>query len=260
MSAPERGHLHQALRSTADAATPRGIDLDVVLRESRARRRARRTAVAGGAGALAAVLAVGGLVVGMRQGFGPASGGGPAAVESAESGDAPSAAERPEAATGFRLMAPDDVNRCGETVAAPTDASTARLALSVTTPAGPVAPGASLSITVTLTNAGDTHLEGEVLGMPSLTIADDGVVVWRPDAVAAEPAPVAISLAPGASTTLVGALEAETCGLEDAAAPSAPPASPLPAGAYELGAIVAFTPTAGEPALLISPSVPLAVG
>ena len=259
MSEPERHELHEALHGAADAATPRPIDVDAVLRASRSRRRARRTAVLGGAGAVAAVLVVGGLVLSLQQGFGPASGGAPAAVESAESGeplsdDATGLDE--ESATGFRLMAPADVNRCGAPPETATDAATASLLVTVTPPASPVGSGASASATVTITNAGTASVHGELWGAPALSVVDDGVTVSQSPAVDA--ASVSISLDPGESTKLPGSFEGTRCTQPDAATPGPNETrAPLAPGAYELGAVVGFTPAGGEPVHLVSPLVPL---
>ncbi len=70
MSGPERNEaaLARELKAAADASSPRAIDVDAVLGASRAKRRARRTAVLGGAGTTAAVLAVGALVFGLQGG------------------------------------------------------------------------------------------------------------------------------------------------------------------------------------------------
>jgi hypothetical protein len=259
MSDAERDELHEALRGAADAATPRAIDVDAVLHASRARRRARRSAVVGGAGAVAAVLAVGGLVFGLQQGVGPTSGGAPAAVESAESGEAPAgqdSAGTPESATGF-LTHPADVIRCGAPAAATSDAATSALVVAVTPPRA-VAPGRAASATVTIANPGGTRIEGELWTMPVIAVVDHGTTVSR--SLPADAAAVPISLEPGESTTVTGAIETTRCSTADAATPGpATSPEPLPAGAYELVAVVGFAPAGGEPMHLVSPLVPLTI-
>lgn len=259
MSHTEPDELHAALREAADAATPRTIDVAAVLRASRARRRARRTAVAGGAGAVVTVLAVGGLVFGMQQGIGPTSGGAPAAVESAEGGDAPAdqgSAGTPESETGF-LVAPADVVRCGEPATTETDAATSPLVVAVTPPAS-VAPGRPASADVTITNRGAARVKGELWAAPAVAIVDDGTTVSR--SLPAGRAAMPISLAPGESTTVTGTFETARCIPTDAAAtgPAASP-EPLPAGAYELGVVIGFVPAGGEPVHLASPLAPLTI-
>ncbi len=85
MSAPDPTGLGEDLKRAADAATPRPVDVDAVLAASRSRRRARRTAVVTGAGAVAAVLVVGGLVFGLQRPGGDATtADAPIASESAD--------------------------------------------------------------------------------------------------------------------------------------------------------------------------------
>lgn len=261
MSQPERDDLQAALHDAADAAPPHAIDLDAVLRASRARRRARRTAIAGGAGAIAALLAIGGLVIGLQPGSHTATGGAPAAVESTESADAPPAGEASgpdaESATGSWLPAAADLHRCGEPPAA-ADAPTPALVVAVTPPAAVVRPGGTAVVSVTVTNAGDVRVEGELWDEPAVAVAKDGVVVSRSLPTGA-PASEAIALDPGESATLTGTLAAMRCGPPDAAG-SNPSQGPLAPGAYELGVIVGFLPAGGEAVHLVSPFLPLTVG
>lgn len=259
MSHTERDGLHEALRGAADAAIPRAIDVDAVLRVSRARRRARRSTVVGGAGAVAAVLAVGGLVLGMQQGVGPVSGGAPAAGESTERGDAPAGGDAtgdPESATGF-LLAPEDVIRCGEPAVTTTDAATGPLVV-VVTPPDPVAAGRTAPVTVTITNPGATRVEGELWTTPAVAVVEDGTTVSR--SLPAGEAVMPISLEPGESATVTGSFAATRCSMADAgtADPAAPP-EPITAGAYELGVVVGFAPAGGEPVHLVSSLVPLTI-
>lgn len=257
MSHAEHDELHEALREAADATTPHPIDVDAVLRASRARRRARRTAAAGGVGAAVALLAVGGLVFGMQQGTGPVSGQAPIAVQPTEGEDAAApdgAAGTPESATGF-LTTPADALPCGEP-ATRADAATSPLVVAVTPP-GSVPPGGSAAVAVTVTNDGAAPVEGELWSTPVVAIFDDGAAVSR--SIPAGDAVLAISLEPGESITVTGSFETVGC-IADAATPdSAAAAVPLPAGAYELGVVVGFLPDRGEPVLLDSPLVPLTI-
>ena len=75
MSAPDPNALGDTLKQAADAATPHPVDVDEVLRASRARRRSRRNAVVGGIGAAAVVLVIGGGVMAGLQGLGGRDGG-----------------------------------------------------------------------------------------------------------------------------------------------------------------------------------------
>src|SRR5688500_8902867 len=156
MSAPDPNRLGETLKRSADAATPRPIDLDAVVRASRARRRNRRSAIVGGVGAAAAVLVIGGGVMAGLQGFGvPTTAEAPTAFESTEvSPEAAEEAGDAGAADDLRFMAPEQVNRCGAPVAAPADAATSPLIVTVELPATAAQPSTTNAATVRVTNAG----------------------------------------------------------------------------------------------------------
>ena len=147
MSAPDPTGLGEDLKRAADAATPRPVDVDAVLAASRSRRRARRTAVVTGAGAVAAVLVVGGLVFGLqRPGGDSTTADAPIMSESAGSAEtAPEIAsgESADDAAGLRLAAPEAVNRCGATVVPLADATDAPLAVAWRRPPLRCRPGAT---------------------------------------------------------------------------------------------------------------------
>jgi hypothetical protein len=261
MSAPDPNTIGDTLKRAADAATPNSIDVDEVLRRSRARRRARRTAVLSTTGAVAAVLAVGGLVFGLQRVGGPTTADAPA-MEAAESADAAT-----DAATGGapadesqRLMAPGDVNRCGAAVAAATDAATSPLAVSVDAPAAPVRPGTNGPAIVTVTNSGTDIVTGTLHIDAPLTVAESGVTVSNGGPVP-DVGPLPIDLAPGESATLPGSFETRSCdpAVEGDTAPSAL-APPLEPGDYGLSAIVTFIGPDGAISYLISPLAPFTVG
>lgn len=263
MSAPDPNELGNTLKRAADAAKPASIDVDEVLRRSRARRRARRTAVISATGGVAAVLVVGGLVLGLQRIGGPTTADAPVTLESAESADvAPDAAAggATEAATDPRLMAPEDVNQCGTAVAPPTDAATNPLIVSVDAPTAPVRPGTTGPVTVTVTNSGTDTATGAIHIDAPLTVAESGITVWS-DGPVLDVGALTIDLAPGASATLPGAFETRSCDPagEGDTAPSAP-APPLEPGEYGLSAIVTFTAPDGTISYLISPLAPFTVG
>lgn len=263
MSAPDpTTGLGEGLKRAADAATPRPVDVDAVLAASRSRRRARRAAIASGAGALAAVLVVGGLVIGLQGGTVSSSGGttadAPAVSESA-GGDAEEA--QGDAAPGLGLLLPERVYRCGAAVAAVGDPTDAPLAVSVEPPVAPVPAGGAASVMVTVTNTSTEVVEGELSRAPAITVADVDVVAWHSTGTS-EAGAIEISLAPGESVTLAGVVEALHCTAADDDGTGLPPGlPPLSPGPYGLGAAVAFsTPAEGMVLLLASPLVPMSVG
>jgi hypothetical protein len=263
MSAPDPNELGKRLKQAADAATPTAIDVDEVLQRSRARRRSRRTAALSGVGAVAAVLAVGGLVLGLQRVSGPTTAQAPA-FESAESAEvAPDAAAGGTAddASGTRLMAPELVNRCGAQVATPTDAATSPLAVAVTPPVAAVPPGSEALATVTITNTGPDTVSGDVRGTPALTVAEAGITVWH-SSVGVDVLPSPITLAPGESTTLEAAFEARGCAASDDLGDGLPTdLPPLLPGGFAVGAVVSFTDASdGSITYLVSPLAPFSVG
>lgn len=265
MSAPDPTGLGEDLKRAADAATPRPVDVDAVLAASRSRRRARRTAVVTGAGAVAAVLVVGGLVFGLqRPGGGATTADAPIASESAGSAEtAPEIAsgESADDAAGLRLAAPESVDRCGAAVVPLAEASETPLAVSVAPPAAPVPPGATAPVTVTVTNIGSEVVTGDLASLPTVTIADADVVVWHSSGTS-EAEAMHVTLQPGETVTLTGVLSALRCTAADddgTGLPSDLP--PLGPGPYAVGATVAFsTPAEGMVLLLPSPMMPVIVG
>jgi len=260
MSAPDPDTIGDTLKRAADAATPTSIDVEEVLRRSRARRRARRTAALSATGAVAAVLAVGGLVIGLQRIGGPTTADTPA-MQAAESTGASESAEGGAAADATqRLMAPEEVNRCGAEVAEATDAATNPLTVTVDAPTNAARPGTSAPATVTVTNSGAETVTGTIHIDAPLTVAESGITVWHHGPVP-DIGILTIELAPGESATLPGAFETRTC---DVAAqdPPVPPAlaPPLEPGDYELSAIVTFTASDGTITYLISPLAPFTVG
>ncbi|MCD2443959.1 hypothetical protein LQ757_16885 [Agromyces sp. SYSU K20354] len=231
--------LARELKAAADASTPRAIDVDAVLGASRAKRRARRTAVVGGAGALVAVLAVGGLVFGMQDGlFGSTS-----ADSSLESGSvaesAPEVADERDESGPVDAEAALEMPYCGARVAPTTDPATAPLAVRLVVPEN-TAPGTSVAADVIVTNDGEATVSGSIRLVPGLAVDDDGVVVWR----TSDPGGpgTGLELAPGESLTLRGSLETRRCVFGDEPLDEAPRADlpPLTAGSYGARAMVEF--------------------
>lgn len=260
MSADDPNGIRGGLKRAADGAAPRAIDLDAVLTASRARRRARRTAVVGAGSAAAALLAMGGLVMGL-QGTGLLGTTG-SSSDSASIAESPMEA-REDSADGFAaesMLAPaEKVNPCGAPIAEATDAAGGSLSVAVE-PVAAVAPGGVGSALVTVTNPGPATVEGEVRVAPALTIADDGVTVWHSNG-AVPPETTAVTLAPGESIQLEGLIEAVACTAADEAAGAFPPGlPPLAPGAYGVTAVVVFLAEGtGAVEYLVAPLTPLTV-
>lgn len=263
MSAPDPNGLGDTLKRAADAATPRQLDLDAVLRASRARRRTRRSAVVGGIGAAAAVVLVGGgLMAGLQGLGGPTTANAPTSFQSAESGDAArdAAEDGGDEAASQAFVAPWLVNRCGASVAAPTDTATSPLTVAVDPPATPVRPATTNPVAVTITNSGQDVVEGMLHLDAPLTVAASGVTVWNQGLVP-DVGPLPVSLGPGESASLEGSFETRSCdeaGELDGTAPALAPG--LDPGEYGLSAIVSFTAPDGAITYLISPLAPISVG
>ena len=263
MSAPDPTGLGDDLKRAADAATPRPVDVDAVLAASRSRRRARRTAVVTGAGAVAAVLVVGGLVFGLqRPGGGATTADAPIASESGESAEiAPEAGQGDDTTSGLPLAAPESVDRCGAAVVPHAEAADSPLAVSVAPPVAPVPPGATASVAVTVTNMGSEVVTGDLSSLPTVTLADADVVVWHSSGTS-EAAAMHVTLRPGEAVTLSGVLSALHCTAADDDGTGLPPdLPPLEPGPYAVSATVAFsTPAEGMVLLLPSPMMPVLVG
>jgi hypothetical protein len=261
MSAPDPNRLGETLKRAADAATPRPVDVDAVLRASSARRRARRTALVGGVGAVAAALLIGGGVMAGLQGLGgPTAAEAPTAFESAElSTDAVEEGGDAGAADDLRFMAPEQVNRCGAPVAAPTDAAASPLSVTVEVPATLVRPGTTNPVTVTVTNTGTDVVSGSLGEFAPITVAESGITVWHSGP--GEGSLRQVSLAPGESTVLEGSFETRFCAEADDLGGSLRAGLPgLEPGGYGVSAIVSFTSPDGVLTSLISPLAPLSVG
>lgn len=263
MSAPETSGsdpgLREGLRQAADAAAPRPIDVDAVLAASRGRRRARRTAALGVTATAAVLLAAGGIAIAVN-GLGPYAAS-DSALTSESAGTAPEAGPGAagDDAAGIRLAAPEKVNLCGAPVAAATDASATGLIVAVEPPTT-VAPGATVEVRVSVTNAGPSRVTGELRAAPALTVADDGVTRWHTNGVVSDEF-LPVDLEPGASVELEGPVTAVACSEADELGAAFAEGLPgLAPGGYAVSAIVMFTDAqTGATAYLVSPLAPIAV-
>jgi hypothetical protein len=224
------------------------IDLDAVLRRSRARRRPR-VAVA----AIISSLAVVGIVVPVSISLAAThtttsvlrAGSGASAPDSA-AGPVRLGGETTSGSEGIKRAPADKINLCGGALADPAPADDG---LVLTVQAVDAAAGArGIPVTVTLTNTGAQRVTGSLSPFPALTLSRDGVVLWHSNG----PVPMLaqeIDLAPGAGTTFQTTFEPVVCGVEDDTQESFRADLPAAgAGEYRLSAALDFNPGTGDAA------------
>ncbi|QEO13453.1 hypothetical protein FLP10_02765 [Agromyces intestinalis] len=262
MSDPDGDRIAEHLHRAAEAAEPRPVDVDAVLERSRADRRRRRRVVVGGATAAVAVVAVAGLVVGLRpltMGASTADAPLPAtSAESATSSDSNGEDASTEAGGegGLDADAPQDevpqedvalgtleqATACGRPT--PRAASADGLELVVTSA---VLDGEGIGeVTAELSITKGSARTVTIAGAPSAVIAADGTVVWlAPGAGDQE-----VALAPGSPAVISLPLQAFDCGAGDA---------PLAPGAYDAVAVVdVLVEGRVNPLRIVSAAVPVA--
>ena len=255
MSGPERDEaaLARQLQAAADATTPRAIDVEAVLVATRTKRRARRSAIIGGTGAVAAALVVGGLVFGLQGAglFGPT--GTDASLESGAVGEpvTEGAHDRAEGGAIDPQSAAGGSSGCGATAPPSTDDATAPLDVTVEA-ATSARPGTSVAAEVVVTNRGDTTISGELTQAPAFIVDQADVIVWQttgtPDSI------VAIELAPGESVTLAGSFETRRCDDDDSLDEAAIGLPSLTTGTYAVRGAVEFVAAGSDSSTpLISP-------
>lgn len=221
-------------RRFQEGTQPRGeIDLDAVLRRSRARRRPR--VVLAGAGSILAIAAI--AVPAVVTSY---TGSGVTTDSAFVAGDSDEAAA-PEAAGGGMAdtqVLPDvtRINLCGASVA---EAAPAPDGLAIS--AAPVTADAAdrgIPVTVTLTNDGPDRIFGTTPSRPALTLARDGVTIWHTNGPSDLMARI-VDLRPGESMTYETTFEPVVCAPEDDAGESfreeLPAAGP---GTYLLTAVI----------------------
>ena len=256
---PSEDELRSQLHNDAAESEPGGaIDLDAVLRRSRARRRPRVAAAA-----IVSSLAVLGIVVPVSISL--ASTQSPSTL-SAGSATAPDSAAGPvrlggettngDGASGGIKRAPaEKINLCTGTLAEVTPADDG-LVLTVQ-PVDAAAGARSIPVTVTLTNTGTSRVTGSLSPFPTLTLSRDGIVLWHSNG----PVPMLaqeIDLAPGASTAFQTTFEPVVCGVQDDQQESFRTDLPdVPPGVYQLSAALDFSPQAvdavgGDTAVLVT--------
>ncbi len=239
--APDENDLRASLH---EGEPPAGsIDLDRVLRRTRARRRPK-VLLAGAGGALAAAA----IVVPVALLGTPATTGvstladapapGSEARDSSAGSGAESDASQPFADGGASISrAPaDKLNLCAGTVAevAPNEQG---LVLEVQ-PLEAARADAPLTADVTLTNTGPAPVTGSTGGSPALTLSQDGLVLWHSNGPTTMIA-VMVDLAPGESMEYTAAFEPVRCAVDDDLDVSFRDDLPeVDAGTYQLGAAI----------------------
>jgi len=217
------------------------IDVDAVLRRSRARRRPR--IVLAGAGSVLAIAAI--AVPAALGSFSTSatdtaliSGGGDSAEYSAPGaadGDAQAAYDRPPA---------EKLNLCSAPVAEVPPAENG-LVLSVE-PVTASAVDRGIPTIVTMTNTGTEAVSGTTAGLPAMTLSQGGITLWHsngPQTMIAIP----VELAPGESLQYPATFEPVRCNVEDDSAETFREDLPaVGAGLYQLSAAIDFTRNDGS--------------
>jgi hypothetical protein len=218
------------------------IDVEAVLRRSRARRRPR--VVLAGAGS---VLAIAAIAVPAALGSFATPATDTALI--AEGGAGDSSAQAPEAADGDAMSAYDrppaeKLNLCMAPVAEAVPAENG-LVLSVE-PVTASAGDHGIPTIVTMTNTGNLAVSGTTAGLPAMTLSQDGVTVWHsngPQTMIAIP----VELRPGQSLQYPATFEPVRCSAEDDLSENFRQDLPaLGPGLYQLSAAIDFTRNDGS--------------
>lgn len=222
------------------------IDLNAVLRRSRARRRPRVAAAA-----IVSSLVVLGIVVPVSLSL-ASSHTTTTSLSAGSAASAPDSSNAPEAlhggpqtgSGGVRVAPAGRINLCTDTLATLAPAEDG-LVLTVQ-PVDAASDARDIPVTVTLTNTGAQQVSGHLSPLPTLALSRDGVVLWHSNGAVPSLAQQ-IDLAPGASTTFSTSFDPVVCGVADDAQPSfrtdLPAAGP---GDYQLSAAVDFTPSSSD--------------
>jgi hypothetical protein len=227
-------------RALADAPAPGTLDMGVVIRRTRHRRRLA-TATTTGVAALA-VVAIVGIGATAMDWMPQSSSDSTVAADSARDGAESNSESEPFSteAEGSTLTAP--ALQCGLPL---NDLGPGGSDITITTSFEPRAGGgtAILEGVVTLLNAGDSDIHAEVLGQPIVALARDGVTVSRTEG---EPGTgtIAVTLAPGESLDIDATLAAVACAT--GVISGSPAGSPLTAGDYDVAAAVLVSQDGAE--------------
>ena len=253
---PTEAELREQFHDNDRPAGHDAINLDAVLRRSRARRRPRVAAIAvvGSLAMLAVVVPVGvSTVLGQPGPFSASSGstaGDSNGLKAPESG--PDAAGGAVDGGGIGLAPTQKVNLCTGTLAELAPASNGLL-LTVE-PVEAKATDRDIPVTVTLTNTGSTEFSGSASPFPVLTLSRDAIVLWHSNGAVPSLAAV-INLAPGASVQFSTTFEPLVCGVADDERSTF--RSELPAagtGSYRLSAVLEVTADTGSSVVVSGPA------
>ena len=217
---PTEAELREQFHHGDRPSGPDAIDLDAVLRRSRARRRPQVLAVAvvSSLSALAIIVPVSvSVALGQTGMFSASSGSAVSApdVKAPESlvGGATDGSANGSADGGAGGLAPaQKVNLCSGPLAELAPASNG-LVLTVA-PVEAAASDRSIPATVTLTNTGATAFSGSASPYPILTLSRDGIVLWHSNGSVPSLAAI-VELAPGASMSFATTFEPLVCGVAD---------------------------------------------
>lgn len=227
---PTESDLRDFLASTP---APGGLDAKRIISRSRARRLPKQL----GAGAVGTLAVVGFGAIGVQslQVATPISSM-DQTLEAPRDGTE-SAAKRPPV---------EAINLCGAPLAE-VSPSFYGLQLDAVFPASaPVGTGPVEGI-VRLTNTSDIRVLGTTNPAAAVTLSQDGIVLWHSDGVMNRSIMV-VDLAPGESLDYPATFTAVRCGTEDDLLPGAgAELPPVPAGRYELSALIYFSPDESMP-------------
>lgn len=240
---PSENDLRELMASTE---APGRIDTRRVIARSRARRRSRR--LAGGAvGALAlAGVAILGVQVAQVQVRFSASDMADPAVGGAESGDGDSGATTYE----LKRAPAEYLNSCASPLAevAP---SASGLQLDVVFPETAEVGATTVDGVVRLSNTGTDPIAGTTPAGATVTLSQDGIVLWHGGAALGAVIPV--DLDPGESLEYPATVTPVRCDADDELAGAFRDDLPaLPAGRYELSAAIDFSPGSGTELELVT--------
>lgn len=259
---PTEAELREQFHHDDRPTGPGTIDLDAVLRRSRARRRPQVVAVAvvGSLAALAIIVPVSVSVALGQTGMFSASSGSAASAGDAGGLKAPESlaggatGETSGGSSGGAVdgLAPaQKINLCGGALAELAPASNGLLLTVESVDAA--ASARSIPATVTLTNTGTAAFSGSASPFPVLTFSRDGVVLWHSNGAVPSLAQV-IELAPGATLTFSATFEPVVCGVADDERTTFRPDLPAAgAGDYGLSAVLDVSSPDGTSAVVSGP-------
>lgn len=233
--------LREAMRSSGSIPT-KGIDVDAVVRRSRARRVPKQIAFS--SLSVLALVGVTTLAVSVLPSLQPGTEGAsssfvmtkaPESAQDSGAGDSSSSAKSTEPGQLTQ-------NLCG-TPTSSTAPNSAGLTLSVSFPDSAAAGGERIGGTVTLTNTGTSPVSGTTAIGPTVFVSHDGITVWHSHGTMIS-AVVEVSLSPGQSYSYDAFFTPVRCGAEDEIDGMFRDNLPaVTAGTYEVSAEILFVPS-----------------